>query len=337
MGIELMDVNDAAAVEQLLDVTLAAHQADQPDNPAPCRVHFRSRVAEPSDDEEVRYFAVREDDRVIGYGDLYFPIKDNRHFAFGNVIVHPRHRRRGVGRSLVEHMMAVTRDAGRTKFNMDVLGTWRDGPKRSEAGARLLERLGFKLALTEVNRNTDITAIPADEEQRLLDEALAKSRDYETIAWEKHIPEELLTPLAKLNSTFFDEAPLGDLALEPERLDAERMRKTSDRSVAQGVHVVGVVARRKGSTELAANTVIGVPTEPGDVAHQWMTLVAPQHRGHRLGMRVKIENLRNLRRTRSAARRVFTDNADVNEHMVAINDALGFTPVDAMFEYQIDV
>lgn len=337
MGIELMDVDDAAAVEQLLAVRLAAHEADEPDNPAPCRVGFRATLARPNDDEELRCYVARQDGRIVGYAILFLPLIENRHFASAEIAVHPRHRRQGLGRSLVEHAMAVTRQDGRKNLNLTVLETWEDGPKRSEAGKRLLEKLGFTMVLTEVNRHSDITAIEAAEEQRLLDESLAKSQEYETIVWNHRCPQELLAPLAKLNSIFFDEAPLGGLALEAQKLDADRVRKGNERSIDRGIHMYGVVARRKGETDLAANTVIGVPTEPGDVAHQWITLVDPGHRGHRLGMRVKVENLRQLRRARPEVRRVLTDNAAVNAHMVAINDALGFKPVDAMLEYQIDV
>lgn len=337
MGIELIDVEDAAAVEQLLDVRLAAHEADEPDNPAPCRVHFRVSTPQHTENEDIRFFGVRADDRIVGYAELHFPIKDNLHFAYANVFVHPEHRRRGLGRSLVEHVKTVTRDAGRKNINIDVVGVWENGPKRFEGGRALLESCGFELALTSVNRHADITTIDPAEEQRLLDESLAKSDEYETIAWHHRVPEELLAPLAELNSIFLSQTPLGGLALEEEKIDAERMRKNGERSISRGVEAIGVVARRKGSTKLAATSVIGVPTEPGDVGHQWITLVDPDHRGHRLGMRVKVENLRQLREVRPKVTRILTDNADSNAHMIAINEALGFKAVDALYEYQADV
>src|SRR5690606_40153197 len=77
-----------------------------------------------------------------------------------------------------------------------------------------------------------------------------------------------------------------------------------------------------------------LPTEPGTDAEQWITLVAPQHRGHRLGLLIKLENHRQLRRERPAVRWIHTGNADVNRHMIAINELLGFQVVDAWREYQ---
>lgn len=337
MVIELMDVNDAVEVERLLDVKLAAHRADQPDNPAPCRVHFRAMIARPDSDEETRHYVARVDGVIAGHVAVQLPLKENRHLVWGDVTVDPRYRRRGLGRTLVEHAMAVTRDEGRRTITVALLDTWQDGPSRPQTGKRLLEKLGFTLALTEVHRHSDITAIEAAEEQRLLDDSLAKSQDYETILWYHRPPEELLEPLGKLNSIFIDEAPMGELELEAQQLNADRIRRGNERAIDRGIHMLGVVARRKGETGLAANTIIGVTAEPGDVAYQWITLVDPKHRGHRLGMRVKLENLRQLREQRPRVRRIITGNADVNAHMVAINDALGFTPVDARLEYQIDV
>jgi hypothetical protein len=51
-------------------------------------------------------------------------------------------------------------------------------------------------------------------------------------------------------------------------------------------------------------------------------------------MAVKIANLRMLQQHASAVRDVYTYNAGVNEHMLAINRALGFAPSEHMGEFQ---
>ena len=57
------------------------------------------------------------------------------------------------------------------------------------------------------------------------------------------------------------------------------------------------------------------------------TLVLKEHRGHRLGMLLKVANLEFLQRERPGHPAVTTFNAAENEHMLAVNDALGFVPV----------
>ena len=73
--------------------------------------------------------------------------------------------------------------------------------------------------------------------------------------------------------------------------------------------------------------------------HAWqqITLVHPEHRGHRLGMIVKAVNLRTLRAQEPAVRMIDTFNAEVNTHMIAINEAMGFRAVDRWANWQASV
>jgi hypothetical protein len=69
-------------------------------------------------------------------------------------------------------------------------------------------------------------------------------------------------------------------------------------------------------------------------AFQWGTLVRGADRGHRLGLAVKVANHRMLQDRRPDLRRVSTYNAEVNAHMVAVNELLGFRPVERLGEFQ---
>ena len=77
----------------------------------------------------------------------------------------------------------------------------------------------------------------------------------------------------------------------------------------------------------------------GHVEHvgQGITLVDPAHRGHRLGLLTKIENLRYALDEFPGMRYIDTWNATVNAHMISINERMGFRPVDAWFDWQMDV
>ena len=64
---------------------------------------------------------------------------------------------------------------------------------------------------------------------------------------------------------------------------------------------------------------------PGrEFAYQFDTLVVGVHRGHGLGMLVKLANLVELAEVAPERAVVYTWNADENDHMLAINIALGF-------------
>jgi hypothetical protein len=71
-----------------------------------------------------------------------------------------------------------------------------------------------------------------------------------------------------------------------------------------------------------------------ETASQGITVVLPGHRGRRLGMSLKVATLRALREAEPRCRHVFTDNADVNVHMNAVNERLGFVSVEKMVTLQ---
>jgi GNAT superfamily N-acetyltransferase len=333
--IEAVEHFDDDTVAQLLALRRAAHAADHPDRPPQCSVAYPVELRHPRPGSETHHRVVRDDGRVVAHLVMWLPVRDNLHLADAEVVVHPQHRRRGIGRAMMAAGFDIARQAGRTTFAAGALGSWGEGPARPEAGERFLEALGFRLALTEVLRRADVTALDPATEQQLYAGAQARATDYEIIGWTGRTPDELLDGLAQLNSTFLTEAPTGELELENENLDADFLREQDDASLARALFMCGVAARHRASGEIVANTVIGVPTEPGTSAGQWITLVAPGHRGHRLGLLIKLENHRQLRRGRPAVRWVYTGNADVNAHMIAINEQLGFQVVDAWREYQI--
>jgi hypothetical protein len=57
------------------------------------------------------------------------------------------------------------------------------------------------------------------------------------------------------------------------------------------------------------------------------TLVLREHRGHRLGMLLKVANLRQLALQFPEQSAVTTFNAEENRFMLDVNEALGFTPM----------
>ncbi|MCW2833366.1 MAG: family N-acetyltransferase [Nocardioides sp.] len=65
-----------------------------------------------------------------------------------------------------------------------------------------------------------------------------------------------------------------------------------------------------------------------------ITLVDPAHRGHRLGMALKIATRDNALATYPDLRAVDTCNAEVNDHMNAVNEALGYRSIETLLELQ---
>ena len=78
---------------------------------------------------------------------------------------------------------------------------------------------------------------------------------------------------------------------------------------------------------LVGFTVLSVPQQAHRSAAQYATLVLREHRGHRLGMLLKVANLVHLERVSPGHPSVTTFNAEENRHMLAVNEALGFRPI----------
>ncbi|NEK59604.1 hypothetical protein GCU56_17240 [Geodermatophilus sabuli] len=120
------------------------------------------------------------------------------------------------------------------------------------------------------------------------------------------------------------DAPYGDLPVEEEHWDADRIREYEAAHVARGRTVLSAGAVLGG--RLVAFTDLQVPLEQPERAQQGGTLVLREHRGHRLGARVEAAVLREVVASLPAVRRVSTYDSESDRPMVAVNEALGFRP-----------
>lgn len=130
------------------------------------------------------------------------------------------------------------------------------------------------------------------------------------------------------------EAPTGELAVEPERWSPERVRDVEARRRARSQRTFDtVVVAPDGGLVGNTRLVLGARMVRGG-ASQSGTLVPPGHRGHRLGLAMKVANLRRLLAHDASPRLLHTFNAGVNAPMLAVNAALGFRPVEHVEEWQ---
>jgi hypothetical protein len=93
-------------------------------------------------------------------------------------------------------------------------------------------------------------------------------------------------------------------------------------------------AVHEATDKLVAWTALSGPKVVPEHMWQQITLVHPQHRGHRLGLIVKLENLKHALGYRPGLAAIDTWNATTNEHMLAINRAMGFQAVDSWTDWQ---
>jgi hypothetical protein len=102
-----------------------------------------------------------------------------------------------------------------------------------------------------------------------------------------------------------------------------------------GVTFYVTMATHTATGRPAAFTSIAVDDGHGGWAKQQDTGVVREHRGHRLGLLVKLANARWMRESDPSLDKILTWNADSNAHMLAINHTMGFTPLDQWSTWQL--
>jgi hypothetical protein len=84
------------------------------------------------------------------------------------------------------------------------------------------------------------------------------------------------------------------------------------------------MARHDATGELAGLTMVEVGPERPEWGFQALTAVAREHRGRRLGLRLKLAMLDLLARQEPQVKHILTSNSQANEHMIGINETLGY-------------
>ena len=328
-----LDPEDREAVKRVHELFELVRAAETPELAPVPEDRYAGALRHPPPKSEFRCYTAVEGGVLLGLMWIYLPLDENDHYAEVELLVHPDHRRRGVGTALLDHLLELARDEGRSELIMLARAPVEGGADRPDTGARFLERRGFTAALTEIDRCLVVADLDPAAENRLLEEATAAASDYDLVSWVGRCPDEYLEGLGRIDSMIFAEIPLGDVDLRPRTVDAEFIRTREERAEANGDAIVRTIAVHRTTGAVAANTVIYVH-EGEPHADQAITIVDPAHRGHRLGLLVKLVNLRQMRERFDYVTHVWTGNADTNANMVAINDLLGFRLVDARVSYK---
>lgn len=290
-----------------------------------------AKVAFRADNNSVSQNAIAAvgDDEVLGASQVILPLLDNLHVAYIEPIVRPGHRRRGIGTALLDATIDLCRDHDRTTLIGEVNQPLDGSPC---PGRAFMERHGFAVASEEIHRVLDLPVDPGHLDE--LDNATIEHRTgYRLVSWEDRVPEEHLEGFCTLQEAFNAEAPSGDLDIEPERWDEDRVRNMEKRTARQGRRECVTAAYDPAGQMVALTQMMQVEETP-DWGVQGGTLVMPGHRGRRLGMAIKVANLRRYQQRFGQVRTVHSWNSEVNGPMIAINEALGFRPVERLLEMQ---
>lgn len=258
----------------------------------------------------------------------------------------PEFRGRGIGRALSLALEAAAIGEGRTKGIVyapspePVRGTSTGGPEENDervhaptgfgsvpAGnpeVRLLLDLGYRLE--QVGRGSRLR-LPVDTE--LLAAATATARasapesEYRLHSWVDQTPPHWRADIVHLLTRMSTDAPSAGLEEPEDEWTLQRLLDDEDANVGVRTALTTAVEHVPTGT-LVGFTEIAVPADEHRTPWQEDTLVLHEHRGHRLGLLLKAENLRLLQERHPERRAVTTYNAEDNRPMLRINETLGF-------------
>ncbi len=271
------------------------------------------------------WLATDDGGEAVGCYLLILPERENLTMAMCVLAVAPDSRRSGLGTQLLTHCAGQARLAGRSRLAGEVT----DG----SPGAAFAAAVGAAGGMAEVFRVLKVDpGLPA----RLSEPAAEAARHatgYTLVPWLGATPEEYINDAVQLSGAMAD-APSDN---EPEFWDADVIRDAEQAGVAAGFRLYSVAARHDQSGQLVALTQLR--TDPGSPGwgFQQLTAVLPEHRGRRLGLLVKLALLDQLVGREPGVTAILTSNAGPNEHMIAINEQLGFEVRSVHRSWELDL
>lgn len=262
---------------------------------------------------------------------------DNLDRVDARVMTDPAVRGQGHGSHLLDAVVERCRALGRSRLGADAwwpIAAGTDG--EGTVGADFLRRRGFELGISEVLRVLPLP-VPAERLDALAAEAAVHHGAYRIEAFAGRVPEEWAQAWGALAGSLEVEAPTGGIEIEAHASGAAEVRSEEEVMARQGRTPHRAVALDADGALVAYTEVVSTEHEPHR-AYQWGTLVRPDHRGHRLGMAVKVAALRQLVEHAPQVREVLTWNAEVNGPMIAVNEQLGYRAVEraGWFERRLD-
>lgn len=328
---------DAIAFEQSVDARNAAEAASY----GTTETAYTAAELLPgwqSSEHEVRTLLVaRVDGRVVARGVYETRTEgDAADTAWMQVQVHPAFTGRGIGRALADELERIAVAEGKARAHVYTPSPPGPGPVLSpptgfgsvpaqNREVRFLLARGYRLEQVERASRLRLPVDPAllAERKRA---AEAHAGDYRIHRWLSVVPEEWVADVAMLGTRMSTDAPSGGMDEAEDVWTVERIREQEAQQASSPRKVIAVAAEHIPSRRLAGYSEMSVPPEFDRPADQGDTIVIKEHRGHRLGMLLKIANIEQLEELFPGHPAIMTHNAEENRPMLAVNEAVGFEP-----------
>ncbi len=285
-----------------------------------------------------RHFAVWQDGAIIGRGLVTLRPYQPETGAHVMADILPAFRGAGVGSALFETVEQVALDAGAPVLKANLPHTATLGAPRvtpptgfgdlpaNDDGVRFLTSRGY--VLEQINRISLLETAGLAERLRPLQQSAveAAGADYRVVTWTGLTPDRWASDLAVLRTRMSTDAPSAGLVMTVDEWDVDRVREHDARIASSGRAIFTSAVEHVPTGTLAGFSEL-VVSGGNPVAWQEDTLVLRDHRGHRLGMLLKIAAAELLSREVPDIEAIVTYNAEENRPMLDVNEAMGFRAI----------
>ena len=314
----LVDPDDTDRVNQAVAIERAARPVDDPSalEPNATLLSRLLRYGWDLEPDELYLYVPEGAPDPVGLLEVEFPRRDNLHLGWTSITVHPDHRRQGHGSAMMAEMIRRTEAVGRNTL-------WIGAPKDDEVARTFAERFGFTYASHDARRRQVLAEVDPAEVDRLHLQAREAAADYVLERGTVPTPDDVLEQLVEVTAAIND-APMGDLTFEDEHFDLKRLQDFEAASAGREDVVYRLWARHRSTGEIGGHTVVMTNALQPGWAWQADTAVSRDHRGHRLGLLLKIEMMRWLAEDRPDVETIETWNNADNKFMIRVNEVLGY-------------
>jgi GNAT superfamily N-acetyltransferase len=332
MPLVRVEPDDIAQVTAVAYIEEAARQVDDPEAFPVIAEMLAGEMRYGWDLEPPEHYLYVPDQATEPVGALAveLPTRDNLHLIWAQIWVHPDHRRRGHGSVIMNEVLRIAREAGRSTIWV--------GTAEDDQGAQcFVEKFGFRYASHDARRRQVLADIDQTEIQRLWASAQVAASDYCLERLRPPSSDEVLSELIAVTAAIND-APMGDLTYEDEKFDLQRVQDLETALLGRGHRGYRVIARHRTTGEVGGHTMLITHPLLPDVGMQADTAVARHHRGHRLGLLLKMDMMRWLAEAEPQLTIIETWNNVDNRFMIDVNEALGYrlSRIFNMYELRLE-
>ena len=287
------------------------------------------------ENQPTRLFVARDGSRMVGAARYEIEPGDDPHTAWMMVDVLAGARGVGVGSALSAKLQGVAATDGIRKAIVYAVSGYAAGPRlapptgfgsvpRANPEVRFLLGKGYRLE--QVVRGSRL-ALPADVAARFAEATTNSGPDFVIHHWTDRTPVKWRADMAMLRQVMSVEEPSAGLE-EPEDVwTVERLVADEARFESSPRTLLVCAVEHVPTGHLAGFTTLSVPAETDRSISQEDTLVLREHRGHRLGMLLKLANLVEVQRRMPGHPSIVTFNAEENRHMLDVNESVGFVTI----------